>query len=139
MIIGYTSGVFDLFHQGHVNFLKTARSMCDKLIIGVTTDELSMDFKKKKPIVPSEERKSIVAAIRYVDLVIPQETMDKYGIWEQYKFDILFASQSPTLQWKSVEGEFLSHFKDCQPPRIIYLPYTPGISSSIRRSIVENL
>lgn len=76
MVIGYTSGVFDLFHIGHLNLLKNAKGMCDKLIVGVTTDDLSL-YKGKKPLIPFEDRLEIVRAVRYVDAVVPQETMDK--------------------------------------------------------------
>ncbi|NMA72567.1 MAG: adenylyltransferase/cytidyltransferase family protein, partial [Bacteroidales bacterium] len=84
MIIGYTSGVYDLFHIGHLNILKNAKSMCDKLVVGVSTDELSM-YKGKKPLIPFEDRIEIVRAIRFVDAVVPQETMDKVEMCKKIK------------------------------------------------------
>lgn len=134
MRIGYTTGVFDLFHQGHLNLLREAKTLCDKLIVGVTTDELSMSFKGKTPVVPFNERFNIVSAIKYVDMVVPQTSMDKYEAWKKYKFDVLFASSNPTAKWQKVEEEFLSSFREGQtPPEIVYLKYTPGVSSTIRR------
>ena len=137
-IVGYTTGVFDLFHQGHLNLLRNAKSLCDKLIVGVTTDELSINFKNKKPISSFQERFDIVRAVRYVDLAVPQSTMDKYRAWEQYRFDVLFASGSPTKKWPKVESDFLSHFNRAKAPKIIYLKYTKGVSSSKRRKIPRN-
>ena len=134
MIVGYTTGVFDLFHQGHLNLLKNAKNQCDKLIVGVTTDELSLSFKSKLPIVPYEERRNIVDAIKYVDLTVPQEDMNKYEAWKKYRFHVLFASKKPTTKWASVKAEFLSNFNDREAPKIVCLSYTGGISSTLRRS-----
>ena len=60
MIVGYTTGVFDLFHIGHLNLLRNARAMCDRLVVGVTADELMLNYKKKSPVIPFEERIEIV-------------------------------------------------------------------------------
>ena len=138
MIKGYTSGVFDLFHQGHLNLLRNAKKLCDRLIVGVTSDELSISFKGKKPIVPFEERMDIVESVKYVDLVVPQKTMDKIDAWREYKFDILFASRNPTEKWCEVESAFLRHFKKSEAPKIVYLPYTPRVSSSLRLKMLRS-
>ena len=87
MIIGYTTGVFDLFHIGHLNILKRAKEKCDFLIVGVSTDELVMQYKNKTPVISFEERVQIVEAIKYVDKVVPQTHRDKFAAWEEYKFD----------------------------------------------------
>lgn len=88
--VGYTTGVFDLFHVGHLNILKKAKEQCDYLIVGVSTDEIVKVYKKKKPIIPFKERFAIVGAIKYVDKVIPQITMDKYEAWKKLKFNVIF-------------------------------------------------
>jgi len=90
MIIGYTSGVFDLFHIGHLNILRNSKSMCDHLIVGVSTDELVYEYKKKWPIIPFLERVEILRHIRYVDTTIAQEDMDKMKMWRRLKFNIMF-------------------------------------------------
>ena len=89
MIIGYTSGVYDLFHVGHLNILRNAKSMCDKLIVGVTTDELATQ-KIRKTVIPFKERVQIVENIKFVDVVVAQDSYDKLLAWEKYKFDIMF-------------------------------------------------
>jgi len=139
LIIGYTTGVFDLFHQGHLNLLRNAKEHCDKLMVGVTTDELSVEFKGKKPVIPFEERIDVLKSVKYVDEVVPQTSMDKFEAWEKYKFDVMFASESPTKQWPEVEAEFMKKFEDRKlpAPKIVYLPYTPGVSSTIRREILK--
>ena len=135
MIIGYTTGVFDLFHVGHLNILKNAKLMCDKLIVGVTTDELAKQ-KLRKTVIPFEERIEIVCNIRYVDTVVPQENWDKYEAWERYKFDIMFVGddwfQSP--RFKDVEKKLSK--KDV---KVIYFPYTKGSSSTLINEVLERL
>ena len=85
MVIGYTSGVFDLFHIGHVNVLRNAKSLCDRLIVGVTVDDL-VSYKNKSAVIPYIERLEIVKACRYVDLAVPQNTMTKLDALDRYKF-----------------------------------------------------
>lgn len=128
--IGYTTGVFDMFHIGHLNILKRAKEQCDYLIVGVSTDELCLSYKGKSPIIPFDERKAIVESIRYVDEVVPQFDRDKFEAWERLNFDMLFVGDD----WK---GSKL--FKDLEEKfnkvrvKVKYFPYTHGISSSILR------
>jgi glycerol-3-phosphate cytidylyltransferase len=126
MIIGYTSGVFDLFHIGHLNLLKNARGMCDRLIVGVTTDDLSL-YKGKKPLIPFEDRFEIIRSIKYVDAVVPQETMDKATMCKKLKASVLFVGDDwyRTSKWETFE-KILEEIG----VRIVYFPYTKGISSS---------
>ena len=132
MQIGYTAGVFDLFHIGHLNLLKNAKGLCDKLIVGVSVDEL-VAYKYKRAIIPFEERIEIIRSIKYVDAVIPQEEIDKYKIWEKIKFDILFVGDDwhQTESWEVMEENLKN-----VGVRVIYFPYTKGVSSSLLRDIV---
>ncbi|MCI9248380.1 MAG: adenylyltransferase/cytidyltransferase family protein [Dorea sp.] len=127
MIIGYTTGVFDLFHIGHLNMLKNAKAMCDKLIVGVTVDEL-VAYKHKKAVIPFEERLEIVRNISCVDVAIPQSTMDKFEAWEKLRFDLMFVGDDwyGTDKWRRLERQFGE-----VGVKIIYFPYTKGTSSTL--------
>ena len=135
MVIGYTSGVYDLFHIGHLNLLKNAKGMCDELIVGVTTDKL-VSYKNKKAVIPFEERLEIVRSIRYVDAAIPQENMNKFEIWKKLKFDIMFVGDDwfNTPKWQEFEKQFNE-----VGVRIIYFPYTKGISSTLLNKTLKKL
>ena len=100
-LIGYTSGVFDLFHVGHLNLLKNAKGLCDNLIVGVTSDEL-VAYKNKKAVINHSERMEIVRNIKFVDAVVPQNDMDKFKMWERLKFDVMFVGDDwfDTQKWK---------------------------------------
>lgn len=126
--IGYTTGVFDMFHIGHLNILKNSKMQCDELIVGVSTDELVQEYKHKTPIIKFEERIEIVSAIRYVDRVVPQVTMDKMKAWEQLHFDVMFHGSD----WKGSKmyDEIIEQFKAVNVD-IVFLPHTDGTSSTI--------
>ena len=132
--IGYTAGVFDLFHVGHLNLLERAKEQCDYLIVAVTTDEL-VSYKNKKAVIPYEERARIVAALKVVDQVGPQVNMNKMEAWEKYHFDAMFVGDDwkGTEKWQRYEEEFRSVGVD-----IVYFPYTSGISSTIIESKLSN-
>tara|TARA_Y100000591_G_C21333145_1_gene451205 strand:+ start:102 stop:524 length:423 start_codon:yes stop_codon:yes gene_type:complete len=136
MIIGYTTGVYDLFHVGHLNILNNAKKMCDKLIVGVTTDELMMDYKNKKSVIPYEERSEIVANIRSVDVVVPQVSMNKLEAWQKLKFNIMFVGDDwhDTPKWNLIEEELKK-----QGVKIVYFPYTKGTSSTIINDTLKKL
>ena len=127
MIVGYTTGVFDLFHIGHLNLLRNAKALCDKLVVGVTTDEL-VSYKHKRAVIPFEERLEIVRAIEYVDAVIPQEDMDKLAVWDKVKFDVMFVGDDwyESDKWQAIEKEFAE-----RNVKVIYFPYTKSTSSSL--------
>ena len=130
MIVGYTTGVFDMFHIGHLNILRRAKEQCDYLIVGVSTDELVEHDKHKTPIIPFENRVRIVGAIKYVDQVVPQPDKNKFGAWEKYHFNKMFVGSDwkGTPQWEQFEKQF-----GPLGVEIIYLPHTDGISSTILR------
>ena len=130
MIIGYTTGVYDMFHIGHLNIIRRAKEKCDYLIVGVSTDELVQREKNKTPIIPYVDRAAIVGAIKYVDQVVPQEDKNKFGAWEKFHFNRMFVGSDwkGTDVWNSYEKQF-------EPigVEIIYLDHTDGISSTILR------
>ncbi|RGM45703.1 MULTISPECIES: adenylyltransferase/cytidyltransferase family protein [Bacteroides] len=134
MIIGYTTGVYDMFHIGHLNLLKRAKEKCDYLIVGVSTDECCESYKHKRPVIPYEQRAAIVAAIRFVDEVVPQENMNKLAFLKQRHFDVMFHGD----EWKGTdlynhyEEEFLKF-----GAKIEYFSHTDGISSSLLRNIIN--
>ena len=135
MIIGYTSGVYDLFHIGHLNLLKNAKGLCDKLIVGVSVDKL-VEYKNKRSVIPFEERIEIVRNIKFVDAAIPQEELDKFKMWEKLHFDILFVGDdwynSPS--WKEMEEKFSK-----VGVRVVYFPYTKGTSSTLLNNTLLKL
>lgn len=133
--VGYTTGVYDMFHIGHLNILKRAKEQCDYLIVGVTTDEL-VSYKNKEAIIPHPERMAIVDSIKYVDLAVPQENMDKMAAWEKYKFDVIFVGSDwqGTAKWNEFERQFGEIGVD-----IVYFPYTAGTSSTKLRETLELL
>ena len=134
--IGYTTGVFDLFHIGHLNILKRARLECDHLIVGITTDELSKSAKNKKPFIPFQERMDLVEAVKYVDKVVPQTSYDKMEAWNNLKFDRMFVGDDwkGSDQWNIIEDEFAQVGVE-----IIYFPYTTHTSSTILRDILSKI
>ena len=126
MVIGYTAGVFDLFHIGHLTLLKNAKALCDKLIVGVTVDELVL-YKGKHAMIPFSDRAEIVRSIKYVDAVVPQYDMDKLAACKKLGASILFVGDDwyGTGKWKQYEEEFSR-----EGIKIVYFPYTKGISST---------
>lgn len=128
--IGYTTGVFDMFHIGHLNILRRAKEMCDTLVVGVTTDELCYLRKNKYPVINQEERKAIVSAIRYTDKVIDQNDMDKINAVAKLGADVVFVGSDwkGTPSWDAYEKEFAQI--GCT---VVYLDHTDGISSTILR------
>ncbi len=127
-IIGYTTGVYDMFHIGHLNILERAKQQCDYLIVGVSTDELVQQDKHKSPIISFEERVKIIEAIKYVDKVVPQFDKDKFAAWEKYHFDKMFVGDD----WKGTDAwnKFEEQFSEVGV-EIVYLPHTDGISSTL--------
>lgn len=132
--IGYTAGVYDLFHVGHLNLLKRAKEQCEYLIVAVTVDELT-SYKHKTAVIPFEDRIQIVEAIRYVDKAVPQVSMDKMAAWEKYHFDVMFVGDDwkGTEKWNKLEDEFKKKGVD-----IVYFPYTKKVSSTMLREKIKN-
>lgn len=136
MIIGYTSGVYDLFHIGHLNILRNASTLCDKLIVGVTTDEVAFQLKNKMPIIPFEERFEIVKSIRYVDEAVPKKFVDNLDDWQELKFDIMIKGDD----WKETEkGKKLVRDFSGVGVEVKYFPYTKGTSSTFLRKVLSTV
>ncbi|MBR2289901.1 MAG: adenylyltransferase/cytidyltransferase family protein [Clostridia bacterium] len=135
MLIGYTTGVYDLFHMGHLNLLKNAKGMCDKLVVGVTVDEL-VSYKGKKAMIPFDERIEIVRSCKYVDAAVPQYDMDKLKACKEIGAKIMFVGDDwyGTEKWKKYEDEF-----EKEGIKIVYFPYTKSISSTLIRDTLMQI
>lgn len=134
MIIGYTAGVFDLLHIGHLNLLKNAKGMCNILVVGVTSDELART-NGKLPIIPLKERIELVRSLKYVDVAIVQDSTDKLSVCKKLNASIMFVGDDwyKTEKWVNYEKEF----KKSGIP-IIYFPYTRAISSTQIKNKITN-
>lgn len=134
--IGYTTGVFDLFHVGHLNILRNAKLECDFLIVGITTDELSRSEKGVTPVIPFDERMAIVESVKYVDMVVPQTSYDKFEAWNNLRFNIMFVGDDwkGSEKWKNLENDFSKFGVD-----IHYFPYTTHTSSTKLRAVLDDL
>ena len=136
LIIGYTTGVFDMFHIGHLNILKRAKEQCDYLIVGVTTDVLCHTRKHKYPIINENDRFAIVQAIKYVDEVVFQSDMDKVKAVKEHNVDVVFVGSDwkGSEAWQQYELQFAEY--GCS---VVYLEHTDGISSTILRSRLRDI
>ena len=134
--IGYTTGVFDMFHIGHLNILKRAKEQCDYLIVGVSTDSLVKSYKHKTPVIPYEERVAIVEAIKYVDKVVPQKTMDKYSAWEELQYNVIFHGDDwrGSDMYNEVEEKLSS-----VGVKMVFLPHTQGTSSTMLKDVLQKM
>ncbi|MDD4715664.1 MAG: adenylyltransferase/cytidyltransferase family protein [Oscillospiraceae bacterium] len=132
-IIGYTTGVYDLFHIGHLNIIKRAKENCDYLIVGVSVDDLVESYKHKRPIIPFEERIEIIRALKYVDEAVPQTSMDKYEAWTRLHYDRIFHGDDwkGSAMYNTVEEKLRSAGVE-----VVYFPYTEGTSSTLLTEIL---
>jgi glycerol-3-phosphate cytidylyltransferase len=135
-IIGYTTGVFDLFHVGHLHILQKAKEHCDYLIAGVSSDELVMEYKNKLPIIPFKDRIKIVSSLACVDEVVMQIDRDKMKQYKKIKFDILFVGDD----WKSSEA-FNKLEKELKAvnSKVKYFKYTTNISSTKFTNLLQDI
>ena len=129
-IVGFTAGTFDMFHVGHLNLLKNAKERCDYMVVGVNSDELVINYKHKKPVVPIEERVQIVEAIKYVDQVIVTDTLDKKAVWDKIAYSRLFIGDDwkGSDRWNKTEEEMKQYGVE-----VVYLPYTKTTNSTLLR------
>lgn len=134
MRIVYTAGTFDLFHIGHVRMIRAARGFGDKVIVAVSTDELVEQYKGKRPIVPFDERLEMVRAMRGVDAVIAQHSQDKFAAWERIKFDVWLVGDD---WYGSPKYEDYRQRLEAVGVHCAFLPYTSGVSSTMRREDIR--
>jgi len=126
MVIGYTTGVFDLIHVGHVRRIQRAKSHCEYLIVGVSTDACAATY-KRQPIIPFDQRVEIVQSLKYVDRVVPQETLDKYAAWLVHQFNVLIVGDD------AAQRQMAAPFSDklqCAGVRVVFEPPSEGVSTS---------
>jgi len=121
----YTTGCFDIFHYGHLNILRKSKELCEKLIVGVSTDELILKEKGKLPVIPFEERFKVVSAIKYVDLVVPQINKNKQEAVDKYNIDAI-----------SVGDDWKGRYPKTSCP-VEYFQYTPNVSSTILKDMLS--
>lgn len=133
--IGYTDGVYDLFHVGHLNMIQTAKKCCEYLIVGVHADDVVEEYKHHKPIINENDRKRIIESIKGVDQVVINQFRDKLKLWELYHFDVVFIGNDwkGTDRWNNFEKALAKINVD-----VVYVPYTKGISTTeIRKKIMS--
>ncbi len=134
--IGYTTGVFDMFHIGHLNILKKAKEQCEYLIVGVSTDQTVQSYKNKAPVIKFEERCAIVEAIKFVDKVVPQTSMDKMAAYKELKFDALFHGSD--WQGSDMYNQIIKELAEVGVD-VVFLPHTKGISTTLIREKTNKL
>lgn len=132
--IGYTTGVFDMFHIGHLNILKRAKEQCDYLIVGVSTDAVVESYKHKTPIIPFNERIEIVRAIKYVDQAVAQKSMNKMDAWNELHFDALF--HGTDWQNSNMYDAIIKEFSEVGVD-VVFLPHTDGVSSTMLADVLS--
>lgn len=135
-IIGYTTGVFDMFHVGHLNLLKKAKLNCDYLIVGVSSDELVNDYKNKLPVIPLEHRLEIVSELKCVDEVVIQTDRDKMKAFHKIGFDVMFVGSDwkGDPLWVELEHELAKY-----DARVEYFQYTKNVSSTKFTKILQSI
>lgn len=133
-VIGYTTGVYDLFHIGHLNIIRRSRAQCDRLVVGVSSDELVESYKGHRPIIPFAERMEIVKSIKYVDEVVAQESMDKFEAWQRIRFHKLFhgSDWKGSKMYNEVEEKLRAVGVE-----VVYFPCTTGTSSTLLGEILR--
>ena len=132
--IGYTQGVYDMFHIGHLNILKRAKEYCEILIVGINSDDLVRKYKHKIPVINEKDRVEIVRNIKQVDQVVLVDTLDKNEIYKKIHFNAIFIGSDwkGNPRWEQTEKEMADKDVD-----VVYLPHTEGISSSILREVKD--
>lgn len=136
-IVGFTDGVFDMFHVGHLNMIRQAKARCDYLIVGVHSDKIVESYKHRKTVISEKDRCEIVGAIKEVDRAVINYTRDKIELWHKYHFNIIFVGDDwkGTERWNLFEKQLAEYGVSVE-----YIPYTKGISTTdIRKQLGETI
>lgn len=134
--VGYAPGVYDLFHVGHLNILRHARSRCDYLVAGVVSDEMAELAKGRRPVVPLIERLEIVRSVRFVDDAFVETVPEKLETWDRVRFDVIFKGDD----WRGTEkGDRLERDFATVGVEVVYFPYTVHTSSTQLRRALDAL
>lgn len=133
--IGYTDGVYDMFHVGHLNMIETAKKECDFLIVGVHSDDVVESYKHRRPIINEDDRRRIIESVKGVDKAVINQFRDKMKLWELHHFDVIFIGDDwkGTERWNQFEKELAKIGVD-----VVYVPYTKGISTTEIREKIMN-
>lgn len=133
--VGYTQGVYDMFHIGHLNLINHAKQYCECLIVGVNADELVKSYKNKIPVINQEQRRMIVENIKAVDKCVIVNTLDKVNVWKEYHFDAIFIGDDwrGNQRWAQTELDLAEYGAE-----VVYLPHTEGVSSTMLRDESAN-
>lgn len=125
--VGYTQGVFDMFHIGHLNLINHAKEYCDYLIVGVNADKLVEEYKHKTPVISEDARSEIIRNLKAVDQVVITDTLDKIAALDKYHFDAIFIGDDwkGNARWEQTGIDLAKRGVD-----LVYLPHTEGISST---------
>jgi glycerol-3-phosphate cytidylyltransferase len=136
MRVGYAPGVFDLFHVGHLNILRHAATLCDRLVVGVVSDEMAVRAKGITPVIPLAERLEIIRSLRMVDEAVPETVPEKLQVWEELRFDVIFKGDD----WKNTpKGEKLESDFARVGVEVVYFPYTVHTSSTMLREVLTRM
>lgn len=132
--IGYTQGVYDMFHIGHLNLINKAKEHCDHLLVGVNSDELVHTYKHKETVIKEKERAEIVRNIKAVDECVIVDTLDKLELLKKYEFDVVFIGDDwyGNPRWMQTKEELAKYGVD-----VVFLPHTDGVSSTILREQIK--
>lgn len=134
-LILYTGGTFDLFHSGHVNFLKHCKKLSHTVIVCLNTDEFIEEYKGKKPIVSYQDRFEVLASCRYVDSVIPNfGGVDSKPCILSVKPNIIAVGDDWAKKDYYKQMSFTQQWLDDNDITLIYIPYKQGISSTLLKS-----
>jgi glycerol-3-phosphate cytidylyltransferase len=130
-VVGYVPGAYDLFHVGHLRILERSRRRCDHLVVGVVGDELAASVRGQRPAVGFEERVRLVAALPWVDEVVEDVSSDKAVAWQRVRFQVVFKGDD----WQGTpKGDALEAAMASVGAKVMYLPYTREVSSTMLRS-----